>query len=531
MDTQGHLKQNVKVTLNDDNRLRDNFNQPVPSGETVVYFKHFLSPTDDAFDTYEILDPGTTLDKLGSTEAEVLKVVRLMVEEPHENFELDTKTLEENQVMVLQDLKEMVEQCLNSDDESRYDTDVINLPQLEGGTDDNTERSHTLRKISLVTSERREMSIEISEIIRQVSKIATQNRVSEENKSQSREVQQEATAALTNALKDQQAAAQDVATQQAKALSEAIEAQQETISGSLEQQFFALSAPGNFFSMSNSKTLFWAITGPGTAFFVLPTLWVVILSQYELRKILRFLWFLFRHGCIHPVLKQPDVYAQMRYLKGLQKCKVKVLPIGTKQAAGVANEAEYLQAPPEIDATRGPQSLTFGAGTPGEFRFDHKRGRLYLDFIDTFDYMYYAHIKPSFPSSTGSCYREIVWKRVQLPFEKDAVYFRGKFKTVERVSEDDKLIGEELLAMMSNRGRIMWDKDRQGDLPSINHRVRSFIKTRFERLRTPINKNSGCAELHVTAFVETTRILSKAAFPPAPPILLVSIVWKYRVYM
>jgi hypothetical protein len=81
-----------------------------------------------------------------------------------------------------------------------------------------------------------------------------------------------------------------------------------------------------------------------------------------------------------------------------------------------------------------------------------------------------------------------VWKRVQLPFEKSAVYFRGRFERDEH---------DEQFALMLNRGRVMWDKNEQGDLPSIiNHRVRAFVKTRWDRYIAQANA-TGYTELQI----------------------------------
>lgn len=53
----------------------------------------------------------------------------------------------------------------NSGQESSYDTNTINLPQLGDGTDIKTERTQTLRKIDLVIRGREEISAKLSEFI------------------------------------------------------------------------------------------------------------------------------------------------------------------------------------------------------------------------------------------------------------------------------------------------------------------------------------------------------------------------------
>jgi len=75
----------------------------------------------------------------------------------------------------------------------------------------------------------------------------------------------------------------------------------------------------------NTQSLFWAISGPVTALFVTITLYYVIISQYETRKIMRFLWILLRHQRWQWPLKRADARTQMMYLCGLPKYKVKVI--------------------------------------------------------------------------------------------------------------------------------------------------------------------------------------------------------------
>jgi hypothetical protein len=92
------------------------------------------------------------------------------------------------------------------------------------------------------------------------------------------------------------------------------------------------------------------------------------------------------------------------------------------------------------------KKLSFAVDQPGEFRFDQTNNYLFLDLVDKHDYMYFAHMSPCIPRSGNSS--EIEWRRIRLPLEREPLYFKGRFEVKEH----------DLWAVMSNNGKIMWDK-------------------------------------------------------------------------
>ncbi|KAI5809212.1 hypothetical protein BZA77DRAFT_391827 [Pyronema omphalodes] len=119
----------------------------------------------------------------------------------------------------------------------------------------------------------------------------------------------------------------------------------------------------------------------------------------------------------------------------------------------VQSNAQYILQP-DVRKRIDNQAVTFGfidhtKRMPGVFRFDKTTGYLFLNSIDKHDYMYHAHIKPSFPAE-GRLDRSIVWKKIQKPFEKEPWFFKGKFKKV----------GNELRGILSRKPRrTLWYKE------------------------------------------------------------------------
>jgi hypothetical protein len=74
--------------------------------------------------------------------------------------------------------------------------------------------------------------------------------------------------------------------------------------------------------------------------------------------------------------------------------------------------------------------LTFtdgGVPAAGVFRFDEKLGLLFLDLIDRYDNLYYAHLHASFPAS-GNSFKDLTWRPVRRPYDKDPLFFKGRFE-------------------------------------------------------------------------------------------------------
>jgi hypothetical protein len=253
-------------------------------------------------------------------------------------------------------------------------------------------------------------------------------------------------------------------------------------------KFLGLEASGDF---GKFQGLFWSITAPFTGAIMAITLYYVIISQYEPRKVVRFVWRLLSEWRVGPLMDRASVHAQKRFLNGLPLYRIKLEPSGASvvgsnvpapnvpapsiAASNVAvpSNAQYLLPPdgkpndcilsnPEANLSIvknkiNTQEVTFGPidptnlplRSPGVFRFDKTTGYLFLNSIDKHDYMYYAHIKPTFPPER-TIDRSVVWKKIQMPFEREPLFFRGKFKR----------IGHELWGVLSRGARsTLWYKE------------------------------------------------------------------------
>lgn len=80
-------------------------------------------------------------------------------------------------------------------------------------------------------------------------------------------------------------------------------------------------------TVSSSQVYFWAISLPVTLAFFLPTLYFVIVSQYEWHKVRAFFVNLFINWKFEPLLDRTESQAQREYLNGLQKFRVVVVPL------------------------------------------------------------------------------------------------------------------------------------------------------------------------------------------------------------
>jgi hypothetical protein len=189
-----------------------------------------------------------------------------------------------------------------------------------------------------------------------------------------------------------------------------------------------------------------------------------------MRKIVRSLWIFLRHLRIQPFMNRADAHAQRSYLQNLPKYKIKATtttgephylvdpkgePIRQEQSDRCFGKSLISPIVPPADH----QKLEFRetnpadpATTPGEFRFDNTDGYLFLDRIDKHDCMYYAHVKPP---SDG--FVPLKWERIRLPFDKEPLRFKGKFKR-----QNDNLCW--VMPRGSNR---FWDADLEAQKPKV----------------------------------------------------------------
>ena len=113
----------------------------------------------------------------------------------------------------------------------------------------------------------------------------------------------------------------------------------------LYPQFFGLEALKEKYSTSQAN--FWAVTAPITCMIMAITLYYVISSQYELRKIVRFIGRLFWQWRIDLPLSLADAHEQKQFLNRLPLYQVKIKKYGPKAAppSATAATASAAQAP------------------------------------------------------------------------------------------------------------------------------------------------------------------------------------------
>ncbi|CCX14991.1 Protein of unknown function [Pyronema omphalodes CBS 100304] len=577
----------------------------------------------------------------------------------HQSRLVGVRRVLDDQLKVLKRLKDILDQSLTLtttrlgvDDDSRYERSMIHIPVISDQTI--PQISCAIRQINIVLQNRQTIRENIAQLISTVryltnlsemktlqtkldtSSTNTSNAITEKIEALQTTVQNSSTTGnnqITEALKSTLDATTTATTEQAKvlkttledsnvvtkevakeqmkyaeALNDEIAYQGKSISAftalnvlflplGFFAQFLGLDASGEF---GKKQSLFWAITAPFTAAIMGITLHYVIVSQYEPRKVGRFIWGLISEWRADPVLDRASVRAQKRFLNGLPLYKIKLessrtmasnstgtLPLeldrtpangnsntspqelgnfaathsntqipGTAHASGSNSQSpanalastldpsgpavisaatasppvpsstpvtasnslgpattpaapsnapgqgsrpaissnppgpssrpatfsnrpatsgnsaaarytppvlpsiEYL-LPPNENKEINSQPLLFGSlnlpnlplRSPGVFRFDKSTGYLFLNAIDKHDYMYYAHISPTFPSD-GKAERRIVWKKIRLPFEQEPLFFKGKFKQLRDASGV-----EELWAVLSGGGKTLWYKE------------------------------------------------------------------------
>jgi hypothetical protein len=75
-------------------------------------------------------------------------------------------------------------------------------------------------------------------------------------------------------------------------------------------------------------------------------------------------------------------------------------------------------------------NLVLGSGTTrncGEFLFDEKKGLLFHNSIDRYDFVYYAYVKPA-PQPPYKGIPRLHWRRARMVMEDEPYKFQGFFR-------------------------------------------------------------------------------------------------------
>lgn len=144
-------------------------------------------------------------------------------------------------------------------------------------------------------------------------------------------------------------------------------------------------------------------------------------------------------------MQRADAAFQKSYLKKLRKYRIQAVPAGDGDEGSSAptpgllgpQPGHYLEMP-EISLNIKEENLAlefeYTAYPRGEFRFDERNGWIFLDEVDEYDYMYYAHVDSLFPPS-GQDRLPLHWKRSRLVIEKESYTFIGSVRPIHTGSE------------------------------------------------------------------------------------------------